>query len=159
MHSRDVMLLRKNISRNYYYCDQDENSLGLCFKSMYLTLIVAIFTSNFIFSMFKSFHTCRNINISNLTMRHLPNICCTQWPFGHLIVDDFGSKTYITQLYYSSEFVSKYHHQHEILKLIALTTVVFVHAFNLVTAKIALNTKLQPIKTIGGRWYFFTRQW
>ena len=60
------MLLRKNISRNYYYCDQDENSLGLCFKSMYLTLIVAIFTSNFIFSMFKSFHTCRNINISNL---------------------------------------------------------------------------------------------
>ena len=87
-------------------------------------------------------------------MRHLPNICCTQWPFGHLIVDDFGSKTYITQLYYSSEFVSKYHHQHEILKLIALTTVVFVHAFNLVAAKIALNTKLQPIKTIGGRWYF-----
>ena len=65
MHSRDVMLLRKNISRNYYYCDQDENSLGLCFKSMYLTLIVAIFTSSFIFSMFKSFHTCRNINISN----------------------------------------------------------------------------------------------
>ena len=35
------------------------------FKSMYLTLIVAIFTSNFIFSMFKSFHTYRNINISN----------------------------------------------------------------------------------------------
>ena len=59
------MLLRKNISRNYYYCDQDENSLGLCFKSMYLTLIVAIFTSNFIFSMFKSSHTYRNINISN----------------------------------------------------------------------------------------------
>ena len=68
MHSRDVMLLRKNISRNYYYCDQDENSLGLCFKSMYLTLIVAIFTSNFIFSMFKSFHTYRNINISNLLL-------------------------------------------------------------------------------------------
>ena len=36
------------------------------FKSMYLTLIVAIFTSNFIFSMFKSFHTYRNINISSL---------------------------------------------------------------------------------------------
>ena len=33
------------------------------------------------------------------------------------------------------------------MKLIALTTVVFVHAFNLVAAKIALNTKLQPIKT------------
>ena len=32
---------------------------------MYLTLIVAIVTSNFIFSMFKSFHTYRNINISN----------------------------------------------------------------------------------------------
>ena len=60
------MLLRKNISRNYYYCDQDDNSLGLCFKSMYLNLIVAIVTSNFIFSMFKSFHTYRNINISNL---------------------------------------------------------------------------------------------
>ena len=70
LHSRDVMLPRKNISRNYYYCDQDDNSLGLCFKSMYLTLIVAIFISNFIFSMFKSFHTCRNINISNLTSPH-----------------------------------------------------------------------------------------
>ena len=70
MHSRDVMLLWKNTSRNYYSCDQDENSLGLCFKSMYLTLIVAIFTSNFIFSMFKSFHTCRNINISNQCRPH-----------------------------------------------------------------------------------------
>ena len=35
------------------------------FKSMYRTLTVATFTSNFIFSMFKSFHTYRNINISN----------------------------------------------------------------------------------------------
>ena len=67
MHSRDVMLLRKNISRNYYYCDQDENSLGLCFKSMYLTLIVAIFTSSFIFSMFKSFHTYSKIYRSAIT--------------------------------------------------------------------------------------------
>ena len=63
-----LCFFEKNISRNYYYCDQDDNSLGLCFKSMYLTLIVAIFTSNFIFSMFKSFHTCRNINISNLPL-------------------------------------------------------------------------------------------
>ena len=52
--------------RIYYYCDQDDNSLGLCFKSMYLTLIVAIVTSNYILSMFKSFHTYRNIYISNL---------------------------------------------------------------------------------------------
>ena len=47
-------------------CDQDDNSLSLCFKSMYRTLFVAIFTSDFIFSMFKSSHTYRNINISNL---------------------------------------------------------------------------------------------
>ena len=60
-----LCFFEKNTSRNYYSCDQDENSLGLCFKSMYLTLIVAIFTSNFIFSMFKSSHTYRNINISN----------------------------------------------------------------------------------------------
>ena len=62
-----LCFFEKNISRNYYYCDQDDNSLGLCFKSMYLTLTVAIVTSNFIFSMFKSSHTYRNINISNLT--------------------------------------------------------------------------------------------
>ena len=55
----------KTVPRNYYYCVQDDNSLSLCFKSMYRTLFVAIFTSNFIFSMFKSFHTYRNINISN----------------------------------------------------------------------------------------------
>ena len=55
----------KTFPRNYYYCVQDENSLCLCFKNMYRTLFVAIFTSTFIFSMFKSFHTYRNINISN----------------------------------------------------------------------------------------------
>ena len=57
----------KTVPRNYYYCVQDDNSLSLCFKSMYRTLFVAIFTSTFIFSMFKSFHTYRNINISNRT--------------------------------------------------------------------------------------------
>ena len=56
----------KTVPRNYYYCVQDDNSLCLCFKSMYRTLFVAIFTSTFIFSMFKSSHTYRNINISNL---------------------------------------------------------------------------------------------
>ena len=64
----------KTVPRNYYYCVQDENSLCLCFKNMYRTLFVAIFTSTFIFSMFKSFHTYRNINISNLlkcTYQHL----------------------------------------------------------------------------------------
>ena len=55
----------KTVPRNYYYCVQDDNSLSLCFKSMYRTLFVAIFTSTFIFSMFKSSHTYRNINISN----------------------------------------------------------------------------------------------
>jgi len=55
----------KTVPRNYYYCVQDENSLCLCFKSMYRTLFVAIFTSTFIFSMSKSSHTYRNINISN----------------------------------------------------------------------------------------------
>ena len=55
----------KTIPRNYYYCVQDDNSLCLCFKSMYRILFVAIFTSAFIFSMFKSSHTYRNINISN----------------------------------------------------------------------------------------------
>ena len=55
----------KTFPRNYYYCVQDENSLCLCFKNMYRTLFVAIFTSTFIFSMFKSSHTYRNINISN----------------------------------------------------------------------------------------------
>ena len=61
-----LCFLEKTFPRNYYYSDQDDNSLSLCFKSMYLTLFVAIFTSNFIFSMFKSLHTYRNINISNL---------------------------------------------------------------------------------------------
>ena len=56
----------KTVPRNYYYCVQDDNSLSLCFKSMYRTLFVAIFTSTFIFSMSKSSHTYRNINISNL---------------------------------------------------------------------------------------------
>ena len=56
----------KTIPRNYYYCVQDDNSLCLCFKNMYRILFVAIFTSTFIFSMFKSSHTYRNINISNL---------------------------------------------------------------------------------------------
>ena len=56
----------KTVPRNYYYGVQDDNSLSLCFKSMYRTLFVAIFTSDFIFSMFKSSHTYRNINISNL---------------------------------------------------------------------------------------------
>ena len=60
-----LCFLEKTFPRNYYYCDQDDNSLSLCFKSMYLTLFVAIFTSNFIFSMSKSFHTYRNIYISN----------------------------------------------------------------------------------------------
>jgi len=55
----------KTVPRNYYYCVQDDNSLCLCFKSMYRTLFVAIFTSTFIFSMSKSSHTYRNINISN----------------------------------------------------------------------------------------------
>ena len=58
----------KTVPRNYYYCVQDENSLCLCFKNMYRTLFVAIFTSTFIFSMSKSSHTYRNINISNLQM-------------------------------------------------------------------------------------------
>jgi len=56
----------KTVPRNYYYCVQDDNSLCLCFKNMYRTLFVAIFTSTFIFSMSKSSHTYRNINISNL---------------------------------------------------------------------------------------------
>ena len=60
-----LCFLEKTFPKNYYYSDQDDNSLSLCFKSMYLTLFVAIFTSNFIFSMSKSFHTYRNINISN----------------------------------------------------------------------------------------------
>ena len=55
----------KTVPRNYYYCVQDDNSLCLCFKSMYRTLFVAIFTSTFIFSMSKSSHTYRNINIRN----------------------------------------------------------------------------------------------
>ena len=42
----------KTVPRNYYYCVQDDNSLSLCFKSMYRTLFVAIFTSTFIFSMY-----------------------------------------------------------------------------------------------------------
>ena len=42
----------KTFPRNYYYCVQDENSLCLCFKNMYRTLFVAIFTSTFIFSMY-----------------------------------------------------------------------------------------------------------
>ena len=42
----------KTVPRNYYYCVQDENSLCLCFKNMYRTLFVAIFTSTFIFSMY-----------------------------------------------------------------------------------------------------------
>ena len=61
-----LCFLEKTFPRNYYYSDQDDNSLSLCFKSMYLTLFVAIFTSNFIFSMSKSFHTYRNINIRDL---------------------------------------------------------------------------------------------
>ena len=64
----------KTVPRNYYYCVQDDNSLCLCFKSMYRTLFVAIFTSTFIFSMYDHIlvcldafsHTYRNINISNL---------------------------------------------------------------------------------------------
>ena len=67
----------KTVPRNYYYCVQDENSLCLCFKNMYRTLFVAIFTSTFIFSMYDHFlvcldafsHTYRNINISNLKQR------------------------------------------------------------------------------------------
>ena len=59
----------KTVPRNYYYCVQDDNSLCLCFKSMYRTLFVAIFTSTFIFSMSKSSHTYRNINISNQNIR------------------------------------------------------------------------------------------
>ena len=31
----------KTVPRNYYYCVQDDNSLCLCFKSMYRTLFVA----------------------------------------------------------------------------------------------------------------------
>ena len=42
----------KTVPRNYYYCVQDDNSLCLCFKNMYRTLFVAIFTSTFIFSMY-----------------------------------------------------------------------------------------------------------
>ena len=64
-----LCFLEKTFPRNYYYSDQDDNSLSLCFKSMYLTLFVAIFTSNFIFSMSKSFHTYRNINIRNLMIK------------------------------------------------------------------------------------------
>ena len=60
----------KTVPRNYYYCVQDDISLCLCFKSMYRTLFVAIFTSTFIFSMSKSSHTYRNINISNLFVQH-----------------------------------------------------------------------------------------
>ena len=54
------------IRLQYLQSVQDENSLCLCFKNMYRTLFVAIFTSTFIFSMSKSSHTYRNINISNL---------------------------------------------------------------------------------------------
>ena len=63
--SRLYAFLKKLFPEITIICDQDDNSLSLCFKSMYRTLFVAIFTSNFIFSMFKSFHTYRNINISN----------------------------------------------------------------------------------------------
>ena len=47
-----LCLPEKTVPRNYYYCVQDENSLCLCFKNMYRTLFVAIFTSTFIFSMY-----------------------------------------------------------------------------------------------------------
>ena len=68
----------KTFPRNYYYCVQDENSLCLCFKNMYRTLFVAIFTSTFIFSMYDHIlvcldafsHTYRNINISNQFLAH-----------------------------------------------------------------------------------------
>ena len=30
MHSRDVMLLQNNISRNYHYCDQDDTFPWVC---------------------------------------------------------------------------------------------------------------------------------
>ena len=70
----------KTFPRNYYYCVQDENSLCLCFKNMYRTLFVAIFTSTFIFSMYDHIlvcldafsHTYRNINISNLSTTSPP---------------------------------------------------------------------------------------
>ena len=68
-----LCFLEKTFPRNYYYSDQDDNSLSLCFKSMYLTLFVAIFTSNFIFSMSKSFHTYRNINIRNQLFEPIEN--------------------------------------------------------------------------------------
>ena len=63
--SRLYAFLKKHFPEITIICDQDDNSLSLCFKSMYRTLFVAIFTSDFIFSMFKSSHTYRNINISN----------------------------------------------------------------------------------------------
>ena len=63
--SRLYAYLKKPFPEITIICDQDDNSLSLCFKSMYRTLFVAIFTSDFIFSMFKSSHTYRNINISN----------------------------------------------------------------------------------------------
>ena len=91
MHSRDFMLSwKKTVPRNYYYCVQDDNSLCLCFKNMYWTLFVAIFTSSFIFSMSKSSHTYRNINISNHHHDHHhhcdnhPAWC--SWTNGHTII-------------------------------------------------------------------------
>lgn len=75
----------KTVPRNYYYCVQDDNSLCLCFKSMYRTLFVAIFTSTFIFSMSKSSHTYRNINISN-------QLCQGSLPISRSLIGRPGTK-------------------------------------------------------------------
>ena len=98
----------KTFPRNYYYCVQDENSLCLCFKNMYRTLFVAIFTSTFIFSMYDHIlvcldafsHTYRNINISNQSQ----NLCqgesstflgCCRGPCEELSPTWFSSQPHI----------------------------------------------------------------
>ena len=88
----------KTVPRNYYYCVQDDNSLSLCFKSMYRILFVAIFTSAFIFSMFKSSHTYRNINISN-------QLAVLSRPFG-LVLCCFTSRDSLASSLSSSDLIS-----------------------------------------------------
>ena len=54
--------------RNYYNCDQDDKIPWVCvFKSMYLTLNVAIVTSNYIFLDVQKFPYLSKIYISAIT--------------------------------------------------------------------------------------------
>ena len=101
----------KTVPRNYYYCVQDDNSLCLCFKNMYRTLFVAIFTSTFIFSMSKSSHTYRNINISNLTSL---NSRCVAFP-GPLDNAYLHLAIFLTSQLWSEQGVSEHTILHTLL--------------------------------------------